>query len=342
MKQNTFITSRGKEIKLSELGFGCAPLGNLYRTLSDVQARQTLEAAWSSGIRYFDTAPHYGHGLSEMRLADFLENLPRESYQISTKVGKLLVPCAASEVNSGAFVNTPHNKIVYDYSYDGVMRSFEQSLQRLKLDRLDIMYIHDVDIFTHGSQQASDQRVDEVMEGGYQALCELRKNGDIAAIGVGVNEWQVCEKMALLGDFDLFLLAGRYTLLEQAALESFLPLCEKQGAGIVLGGPFNSGILATGAIKNAMYNYELAPANIKQRVAAIEKVCLSYQVSIAQAAIQFPMLHASVVSVIPGGQSATEVMLNCATLKSQIKTELWQELKDKNLLHPNAPIAARG
>lgn len=338
MKQSIFTTAKGREIAFSELGFGCAPLGNLYRALSETQARQTLEAAWSNGIRYFDTAPQYGHGLSEMRMADFLANLPRDSYQISSKVGRLLEPCAPSEVNSGAFVNTPHNKIVYDYSYDGVMRSFEASLARLKIDSLDILYIHDVDVFSHGSQEASDRRVAEVMEGGYRALCELRDNGNIAAIGVGVNEWQVCEKMAHLGDFDLFLLAGRYTLLEQEALDSFLPLCEEKGIGIVLGGPFNSGILATGAISGAMYNYELAGQSIKERVWIIEQVCHNHQVTLAQAAIQFPMLHPSVVSVIPGGQSAIEVTRNCGTLKQPIDVALWQELQQLGLLHPKAPI----
>ncbi|NQZ29943.1 MAG: aldo/keto reductase [Oceanospirillaceae bacterium] len=340
MKQSIFKTPKGRSIEFSELGFGCAPLGNLYRALSETQARQTLEAAWSSGIRYFDTAPQYGHGLSEMRMADFLANLPRDSYKISSKVGRLLEPCAPNEVNSGAFINTPNNKIVYDYSYEGVMRSFEASLARLKIDRLDIVYIHDVDVFTHGSQQESDRRVDEVMEGGYRALCELRDNGNIAAIGVGVNEWQVCEKMAQLGDFDLFLLAGRYTLLEQEALDSFLPLCEKQGIGIVLGGPFNSGILATGAIEGAMYNYEPAAESTKDRVRAIEQVCHNHQVTLAQAAIAFPMLHPSVVSVIPGGQSSVEVIRNCATLNHQIDVSLWQELKAQGLLHPKAPVSS--
>jgi len=338
MRRNCFKTAKGNAIDFSAMGFGCAPLGNLYRVLSEVEVRQTLQAAWSNGIRYYDTAPQYGHGLSETRLADFFANIPRDSYLVSSKVGRLLEPCSQEEVNAGAFVGVPRKKIVYDYSYEGVMRSLEQSLQRLKLDRLDIVYIHDVDVFTHGSQEASDRRVDEVMEGGYRALCELRDSGDISAIGVGVNEWQVCEKMAKLGEFDLFLLAGRYTLLEQEALNSFLPLCEEKGIGIVLGGPFNSGILATGAIADAKYNYALAPQNIKQQVQAIEDICQRFQVSLAQAAIAFPMLHPSVVSVIPGGQSASEVIRNCLNMKSPIDPALWKVLKDNHLLHPNAPI----
>jgi len=337
VKNSLFKTLKGREIAFTQLGFGAAPLGNLYRARSDAQAQQALETGWNGGIRYFDTAPQYGHGLSEMRLGSFFSQLPRDEYIVSSKVGRLLQPCAPGESNSGAFVDVPDNAIVYDYSYDGVMRSYEQSLQRLGLERIDILYIHDVDAFTHGSREASDRRITEVMEGGYRALCELRDNGDIDAIGVGVNEWQVCETMARLGDFDLFLLAGRYTLLEQDSLDSLLPLCQRQGSGIILGGPYNSGILATGAIPGAKYNYAPASSEILQRVRKIEQLCLAQGVSLIQAALNFPLGHPAVVSVIPGGQSSSEVLSNLDTFQVPIPKQLWVDLKEQGLLRMDAP-----
>lgn len=338
MKSVNFTTLKGRQIAISQLGFGGAPLGNLYRARTEEEAQQTLQAAWDSGIRYFDTAPQYGHGLSEMRMGEFFSQKPRDEFVISSKIGRLLIPCEPGEQNAGAFQDTPANRIEYDYSYDGVMRSYEQSLARLKLDRIDILYIHDVDVFTHGSQAASDQRVDEVMNGGYRALSELRDNGDIDAIGVGVNEWQVCEKLLALGDFDLFLLAGRYTLLEQESLKSFLPKCQKRGSGIILGGPYNSGILATGATNNAMYNYQPATDEIKQQVNAIDAVCREFAVSLPQAALHFPLGHPSVISVIPGGQLASEVIRNVETFAKPVPIEFWQALKSQGLIDQNAPL----
>lgn len=341
MNNVNFKTLNGRSITFSQLGFGGAPLGNLYRACSDEEAQQTLAAAWHSDVRYFDTAPQYGHGLSEMRMGDFFHQLGkqhREQYVVSSKVGRLLKPCQPGEQGSETFKSIPNNRIVYDYSYDGIMRSYEQSLQRLRLDKINILYIHDVDVFTHGSQQASDRRVDEVMEGGYRALCELRQAGDIDAFGVGVNEWQVCQKMAALGEFDLFLLAGRYTLLEQEALNSFLPMCQRQGSGIVLGGPYNSGILATGAIENARYNYEQAPAEICQRVTRIEALCKKHGIALAQAALHFPLGHPAVVSVIPGGQTAEEVLRNANTFSGETPQALWADLKHWGLLQAEAPI----
>lgn len=340
MNKTNFTTLNGRELAISQLGFGGAPLGNLYRARTEQEAQQTLQAAWDSNIRYFDTAPQYGHGLSEMRMGEFFQQQTRDEFIISSKVGRLLIPCQEGEQNAGAFQNIPCNRIEYDYSYDGVMRSFEASLARLKLDRIDILYIHDVDVFTHGSQAASDKRVDEVMSGGYKALCELRSNGDIDAIGVGVNEWQVCEKLLGLGDFDLFLLAGRYTLLEQEALQSFLPKCQQRGSGIILGGPYNSGILATGATENAMYNYQPASDEIKHQVAAIEAICQAHNTSLAQAALHFPLGHPSVVSVIPGGQMPDEVLRNVMTFARDVPPALWQALKAQGLLHSQAPVPA--
>ena len=234
-------------LTFTELGFGTAPLGNLYRAVADAEAQATLEAAWDSGVRYFDTAPLYGLGLSETRLNQFLRGKKRDEYVLSTKAGRVLRVCPPDQrTGIGKFFDTPTRREVYDYSYDGVMRSFEASFERLGVDRIDILFVHDVDIFTHGSKEASDARIDEFMRSGYYAMLALRDQGVIKAFGGGINEWQVCQTLAERGDFDLFLLAGRYTLLEQEALASFLPLCEKRGIGIVLGGPYNSGILATG------------------------------------------------------------------------------------------------
>ncbi len=325
-------------IDFTELGFGSAPLGNLYQAISDEEADAALEAAWAGGIRYFDTAPLYGLGLSETRLNRFLRTKNRDDYVLSTKIGRLLEACRPEERTAiGKFFNVPNRREVYDYSYDGVMRSVEFSLERLGIDRIDILFAHDVDIFTHGSKAASDQRIDELMTGGYKALVELRDQHVIKAFGGGINEWEVCQTLAERGDFDLFLLAGRYTLLEQEALTSFLPLCEKRGIGIVLGGPYNSGILARGPSEGAQFNYSDAPAEVIERVGRIDAVCRRHGVRMIEAALNFPLYHKAVVSVIPGGQSAAEVTSNRAMLGKAIPTDLWADLKAEGLMRADAP-----
>jgi D-threo-aldose 1-dehydrogenase len=337
MKTKTLKTKLGREIKFSELGFGSAPLGNMHRVISEEECRATIQAVLDSGVSYFDTAPFYGHGLSEIRLGKILREQQRESFQLSSKIGRLLEPCIKNEDDSGIFIDVPKVNIKFDYSYDGVMQSLEDSYKRLGMDSIDIVYIHDVDIFTHGSVEASEIRIQEVMAGGYRALDELRKSGTIKAFGAGVNNWETCQRLTDLGHFDCFLLAGRYTLLEQEALNSFLPICERDGIGIILGGPYNSGILATGAKPGAKYNYKEAPQDILDRVAAIDKVCQSHNVSLANAALRFPLCHSSVVSVIPGGQSVEEVKRNRAMMDTKIPDSLWSDLKSEGLLHPDAP-----
>lgn len=334
-----FTTRSGVVLSFTELGMGTAPLGNLYRALDETTARRTLDAAWDVGCRFFDTAPLYGLGLSETRLNGFLRERERHSYILSSKVGRRLQVCRPEErTGIGKFFDTPARREVYDYSYDGVMRSVEDSLERLGVDRIDILFCHDVDIFTHGSKEASDRRIAEFMEGGYRALHALREQGAIAAFGAGVNEWQVCETMARAGDFDLFLLAGRYTLLEQEALDSFLPLCTARGIGIALGGPYNSGILATGPRPGAFYNYDPAPPAILERVARIERVCQAHGVRLIEAALRFPLAHPAVVSVIPGAQSPDEVRRNADVLGARIPAALWADLKAEGLLRPDAPV----
>lgn len=339
MKKNTFKAPSGASISLTEMGMGTAPLGNLYRPLSEKDAQDTLEAAWKAGIRYFDTAPFYGLGIAENRLNPFFRSHKRNDYVVSTKVGRLLEVCKPSErAGIGKFFDTPSRKEVFDYTYDGIMRSLDLSLERLGLDQVDILYVHDVDVFTHGSETIRDIHVKTLMGSGYKALQKLRDEKVIKAFGAGINEWQVCEILMAQGDFDIFLLAGRYTLLEQEALNSFLPLCEKRGIGIVLGGPYNSGILATGARPGALYNYDPAPKNILDRVRKIEAVCKAHKVKLPEAALRFPVKHPSVVSVIPGMVNPKQVALNVKTLGAKIPKAFWKDLKAQGLLHAGAPV----
>lgn len=334
------LNSRTKiPVPLTRMGFGGAPLGNLYRKVSDADAQAALQAAYDAGIRYFDTAPQYGLGRSEARFGEGLARLGREGIQLATKVGRLLVDCEPQEVTPEAFVDTPQKRIVFDYSYDGVMRSFEESKVRLGVDKVDILLVHDVCAFSQGSQEASDARVRELFDdGGYRALVELRDAGEIAAIGAGVNEWQVCERLLGLGDFDGFLLAGRYTLLEQEALDSFLPLCEQRDVGIILGGPYNSGILATGAVADARYNYAPAPAHILDRVRRIEAVCAAHDTPLIAAALQFVLGHPCVKTVVPGAVNAAEVTANVDLLSRPIPPALWSDLRTEGLIRADAPL----
>jgi D-threo-aldose 1-dehydrogenase len=339
MKKKIFKAPSGASIPLTEMGMGTATLGNLYRALSEKDAQDTLAAAWKAGIRYFDTAPFYGLGIAENRLNPFFRAHKRSDYVVSTKVGRLLELCKPGErAGIGKFFGTPSRKEVFDYTYDGIMRSLDSSLERLGLDQVDILYVHDVDVFTHGSEAVRDAHVKTLMGSGYKALQKLRDEKVIKAFGAGINEWQVCEILLAQGDFDIFLLAGRYTLLEQEALNSFLPLCEKRGIGIVLGGPYNSGILATGAKPGALYNYDPAPKNILERVRRIEAVCKAHKVKLPEAALRFPVKHPSVVSVIPGMVNPKQVALNVKTLGAKIPKAFWKDLKAQGLLHAEAPV----
>lgn len=324
----------------TELGFGTAPLGNLYRAVPEAEAQATLTRAWDSGIRYFDTAPLYGLGLAETRMNPFLRGKNRNDYVLSSKVGRLFrLPGPGEDRDCiGKFFDVPSRKEIYDYSYDGVMRSVEFSLERLGVDRIDILFAHDLDVFNHKTQAALDAKLAEFMNGGYRALLALRDSGVIKAFGAGVNEWQPCQWMTERGDFDLFLLAGRYTLLEQEALESFLPLAQSRGIGIVIGGPYNSGILATGAKPGAFYNYDPAPQAIMDRVARIEAVCRAHSVRMVDAAFQFPLCHPAVVSVIPGGQGVAEVEANLRAANAVIPPALWADLVQEGLLRADAPV----
>ena len=338
MEKRRLRTSAGT-LDFTVLGFGGAPLGNLYAPISEETAAATLNAAWDAGIRVFDTAPLYGVGLSEERFGRVLPHHPRDDFLLSTKVGRALRDCAPDEKRELDFHDTPSRTFDYDYSYDGVMRTYEGSLKRLNQERVDILLVHDVDVFTHGTREASDQRVKELFDqGGYRALEELRASGAVTAIGAGVNEWEVCETLLGRGEFDCFLLAGRYTLLEQEALDSFLPLCEERNVGIILGGPFNSGILATGPIEGARYNYTPAPSDILARVTHIEAVCYSHGVKLIEAALQFVLGHPAVKTVIPGANSPEQVEAARQLLDAPIPAALWSDLKSEGLIRPSAPV----
>lgn len=324
-------------LTFTEIGFGTAPLGNLYRAISDADAGDILQAAWDGGIRYFDTAPLYGLGLSETRLNAFLRDKPRDDYVLSTKVGRLLRACdPARRDGLDKWFNVPARVEEYNYTYDGVMRSIEFSLERLGLHRIDMLFAHDLDVFNHGSWEVLEGRLNELMDSGYKALTELRDQGVIKAFGAGVNEWQPAQWLAERGDFDIFLLAGRYTLLEQGALDSFLPLCAERGIGLVIGGAYNSGILATGPKPGAYYNYETAPQEILDRVAQIEAICADEGVRLIDAAFQFPLRHPSVVSVVPGGQGVNEMDSNFQAAAAEIPETLWAGLKKAGLMRADA------
>jgi D-threo-aldose 1-dehydrogenase len=324
-------------VLVDSLGFGCAPLGNLFHTITDGSAAEILQTAWACGFRHFDTAPHYGQGLSERRVGDALRPHIDHDYVLSTKVGRLLQPAGYANERHGFHSPMPFD-IVYDYSYDGVMRSFEDSLQRLGLDRIDILYMHDIGRLTHGAD--NDRWFPIAMHGGYRALSELRDSGLVSAIGLGVNEYEVCEAALEYGDWDCFLLAGRYTLLEQTALKTFLPKCLERNCSIVIGGPYNSGILATGVQGTGPWHYDYAPATpaVISKVAALEAVCRDFGVSLPAVALQFPLAHPAVVSVIPGIGNVHRVEQTLQLFATEIPASFWAELRERGMLHEDAPL----
>lgn len=326
-------------IEVTVMGFGGAPLGNLYAAIPDEEARGALSAAWEAGVRYFDTAPLYGYGLSEHRFGEILRGQKRDDFVLSTKVGRVLRPQRQPAASDDKFVNAGPFEPIYDYTKDGARQSIEQSLHRLGMSRVDVVFIHDIDVYTHGAHE-QPEIFRQAMSGAYHGLRAMKEEGTIGAIGLGVNEWEVCEAALDIGDFDCFLLAGRYTLLEQGSLASFLPKCTERGASIILGGPYNSGILVTGAVKGATYNYAAAPQEILDRVARIQTVCQAHDVPMPAAALQFPLAHPAVASVIPGGRTASEVTQNVAWMTTPIPAALWTDLRSEGLLHPDAPVPA--
>ena len=322
---------------ITDMGFGAAPIGNFLRPIPEHEAGAMIERAWEAGMRYFDTAPYYGHGLSELRLGHYLRWKPRRDYVISSKVGRVLTAARREDIDFKPWVDGAAFKSRFDYSYDGTMRSFEDSLQRLGLEHIDILFIHDADVFTHGVEM---QKVyfRQAMDGCYRALIKLREQGLVKAIGVGVNNWDVMLDFMKAGDFDTLLVAGRYTLLEQEPLDELLPMCERRGTALVIGGGFNGGILATGAVPGAKWNYAPAPAHIMEKVRKIEAVCARYNVPLAAAALQFLLAHPAVASHVPGTRTVAQMNQNLALVAHPIPKAFWQELKSEGLVRQDAPV----
>lgn len=334
-----FTTRAGRTLDFTQLGFGGAPLGNFLQKLDEAACDAAVEAAWSAGMRHFDTAPLYGLGLSERRLGRVLRTKPRDGFVLSSKVGRVIEPAGPGEGNGGIYVDLPPLKFRYDYSYSGVMRSFQDSLERLGVDRVDILYVHDVDGPNHGGRAGADARIDELLAtGGWTALQELRDGGAVAAIGIGVNEWQPCLSMLERADPDLFLLAGRYTLLEQAPLTTLFPHCARAGVGVVIGGPYNSGVLAG----KTTFDYAAVPPDIAKRAEALRVACAAHGVDLRAAALRFVLAHERVVSVIPGAISAREAQENAALAIAPIPPALWRDLKVQGLIDRDAPVPESG
>jgi D-threo-aldose 1-dehydrogenase len=341
MHSKTFATNNGVELCFTTLGFGSAPIGDLFERLEEMQAIDTVRAAYDCGIRLFDTSPHYGNGLAESRCGTAFRTMPRDAILVSTKIGRVMEPFSApkakrADVFSPGFAGGFPHLARFDYSYDGTMRSIEQSLLRTGLGAIDILLIHDCDVWTHG-KDAIEARFAEAMGGAYKALDRLRTEGTVRAIGVGLNEADICERFARAGDFDVMLLAGRYSLLEQPALASFLPLAEQKRIGIMLAGVFNSGILATGPVPGAKYNYNDASGEILARVAAIQAVCERHGVSLRHSALHFATLHPAVVTVLLGAVKRQEVEANVAAIAEPVPSALWSDLKSAGLIDPDVP-----
>src|SRR5271167_5170302 len=340
METRRFKTRNGADLAFSVVGQGMGPIGDFYELLDEKMTIATVEQAYQAGIRLFDTSPHYGNGLSESRLGAGLRRIPRDEIVVSTKIGRVMDPFhkpaprnpdAYSPGFAGGFPHAPR----FDYSYDGTMRSVEHSLLRTGLSRFDILLIHDCDVWTHGKE--ADQRFKEAMEGAYRALDKLRSERTVAAIGFGINEADTCVRFARAGDFDVAMMAGRSTLIDQTGLAEFLPLALEKNMGVMLAGVFNSGILATGSGPGAKFDYTAAPAAVVTKVKAIEEICKKHKVSLRQAAIQFALGHPAVVSVVLGAVKPEEVKSNVHDATAEIPASLWSDLKAAKLLDAAAP-----
>jgi D-threo-aldose 1-dehydrogenase len=321
-------------LEVTALGLGTATMGGSRINVTQAEGEALVRAAWDAGVRYVDTAPFYGVGAAERRVGDALRQQPRAAWVLSTKVGRLLRPRRDSDavVADGRMAPLPFT-VAYDYSYDGIMRSVEDSYQRLGLAKIDILFVHDIGAYQHGLE-AHAQHMRTLKESGYRALDALKRAGEVAAIGIGVNEKAVLIEALGFADWDVFLLAGRYTLLEQDPLDDLLPMCAERGTSIVVGGPLNSGILAG----RDTWNYAAAPPEVVARVAQIHTVCDRHDTPLAAAALQFPLAHPQVAAVIPGPRSADEFVANVALMRRTIPGALWDELRHAGLLHAAAPV----
>jgi D-threo-aldose 1-dehydrogenase len=321
---------------LPPFGQGTGPLGNLFETLSEATAQSALEAAWAAGVRYYDTAPWYGRGLAELRLGTFLRSKPRDDFVLMTKVGRTLKrPRNPLAFDRSPWIGGLSFDVVIDYSYDGIMRSYEQALQRLGIPMVDGLIIHDLDRGFHGD--ALDGHARALLESGVKALDELRRSGDVRAVGMGFNLSEALDAFIGKVELDCALVAHPYTLLDQTGLRSGMTRCVAENVSVIVGAPYASGILATGSNPRATYAYSVAPPEILAKVAAIEAVCRAHQVSLPAAALQFPLAHPAVVSVIAGAVRASEASANAAHVQRPIPGAFWTELKSRRLIDPEAP-----
>ena len=314
-------------VTITRLGLGSAPLGGLFAPVSDAEAEATVARAWGLGIRYFDTAPLYGFGLAERRLGAFLRTQPRDSFVLSTKVGRLLRrPGGGDPPPDPAYKNTPPERPVFDFSYDGVMRSVDESLDRLGLDRVDILLIHD-----------PDDHHDAAIDGAFRALDRLRSDGTVRAIGAGMNQHEMLARFASEAPFDCFLLAGRYSLLDQSALADLMPLCAARGIGLILGGVYNSGILAN-PTAGATFDYKAADAARVARAQRLDALCRRHGTELKAAAIRFALAHPAVSGIVLGARSAREVEENVAMAQLDVPAALWEDVRREHLIDPSAPV----
>jgi D-threo-aldose 1-dehydrogenase len=326
------------DVHVTTLGFGGATIGGIRGPLPEAQAQATLQAAWDAGVRYFDTAPWYGRGLSELRVGALLREYPRDEFIVSTKVGRVLrAPRDPAKFDLGQWPGGLRFEVQFDYSYDGILRAYEDSLQRLGLPRIDLAIVHDLDLEYHAPDARWNALLGQLITGGWRALSELRAAGVIRGIGIGINPMGLIPRFLDLFDPDFFLLAGRYTLMEQHTLEAELAACEARGVGIVIGAVFNSGLLATGPVPGARYDYRVASAEELARAGRLKLVCDRHGVPLAAAALQFPLAHPAVASVIPGPLTVAEVGLNVAAMRHPIPADLWRELKAEQLIRDDAP-----
>ncbi|KKX31935.1 aldo/keto reductase [Rhizobium sp. LC145] len=325
-----------RPVEVTLMGLGCAQMGNLYRKTAYEESAGAFKASWDAGIRYFDTAPFYGFTRSERRLGTMLTDLPRESYTLSTKVGRVMTPDETVGPEEDGYVEPLPFRPVYDYSYDGIMRSFEASQQRLGILKPDILYIHDIGRMTHGDRH--EHYWNQLMAGGgFRALGKLRNEGSTKAIGLGVNEWEIIRDAMQVFDIDVSMLAGRYTLLEQQSL-AFMDDCAEKGVAIVVAGPFNSGILAG----NRKFNYADAPAEMIARVDALHAACEEEGVSMQAAALQFPLAHPAVVTIVSGARTAEQIKSNVDWFSETIPASFWTRLKERGLIAEGAPVPGEG
>ncbi|MDC0624719.1 aldo/keto reductase [Alphaproteobacteria bacterium] len=323
-------------IQLSSLGFGAAPIGDLFENLDERSCYDILENAYNYNFNLFDTSPFYGNGLSEHRTGNFLKTIDEESYFLSTKVGRYLTPEKNQNIDRGAWAGGLNFKLNLDYSYDGAMRSFEQSLLRLAVSKIDICLIHDVDKFTFGNEV--DYYFKLAMNGAYKAIQKLKEEKVIKAIGVGLNDADICAKFANEGDFDCMVLAGRYSLLEhESALNDFFPIVNKNNIGIILAGVFNSGILAKGIGDNVTYNYDKIPNHIREKYIIVSEVCDRYNVPVPAAALQFSYANKLISSMILGMDRVEQIKQNISFFNHSIPNDLWNELIEKKIIDERCP-----